>query len=105
MQIDALEKMLEAGQDSAMLRYGLANAYWQQGDMEQTIIHASQAVKHQPDYSAAWQIYAKALERAGYEQKALEAYEQGLETARKQGDKQVENVLSVRHKKLAKRLQ
>jgi len=103
MQIEPLIKMLEAGQDSAMLRYGLANAYWQQGDIEQTIYHAELACDYQPDYSAAWQLYAKALDRGQYWQKAQKAYDQGIQVARQQGDKQVENVLTVLRQKLIKR--
>lgn len=104
MQIDTLEQMLQQGQDGAMLRYGLASAYWQQGDVDKALTHAGEAINFQPAYSAAWQLYAKALEASGYYQDALRAYHEGHQVAEEQGDKQVANVLSVLYKKLKKKI-
>ena len=61
---DTFEAMLAQGQDSAVLRYGLGNAYLSQGDPLRAISHLAHAVALDPGYSAAWKLYGKALAAA-----------------------------------------
>jgi tetratricopeptide (TPR) repeat protein len=63
--INNLEAMLEAGQDSAMLRYTLGNTYLKDGNFKKAIDHLHVAVKLDHNYSAAWKAYAKALSENG----------------------------------------
>ena len=71
---DNLEKLLAAGQDNAMVRFGLGNAYLQQQEYAQAIEHLRAALAHDRHYSAAWKLYAKALAAAGLDGEAIAAY-------------------------------
>lgn len=100
--IDNFEKMLAAGQDNALLRYSLGNAYLKEGRAAEAADHLAQAVQMDPGYSAAWKSYAKALTDAGRPDDAIAAYAQGIEAAARKGDKQAEKEMRVFHKRLLK---
>lgn len=95
MNVTALEALLAAGQDNALLRFSLGNLYWQQGDMSRALLHLAAALRHQPDYSAAWKIYAQALAASGDLGAARLAYQQGITVAASKGDKQAEKEMTV----------
>ena len=59
--IDNFEKMLAAGQDTALLRYSLGNEYLKLGDAVSAARHLQHAVQHDQGYSAAWKLLGKAL--------------------------------------------
>ncbi|PWG62238.1 tetratricopeptide repeat protein [Spiribacter halobius] len=100
MNIEALEKMIARGQDSAMLRLTLGNAYAKAGDAEAAIGHLRQAVALDPGYSAAWRALGRLQLRGGDEAAALETFRQGLAAAREKGDMQVVRELEVRVRRL-----
>src|SRR4030066_327120 len=86
--IDNLEKMLAAGQDSALLRYGLGGECLKLQRHADAARHLRKAVELDPGYSAAWKLLGKALTQAGAASDAMQAYRQGIEVAEKKGDKQ-----------------
>lgn len=100
--IDNFEKMLAAGQDNALLRYSLGNAYLKEGEPAKAIAHLQEAVRQDPDYSAAWKVYGKALTEAGETAQARSAYEQGIAVAEKKGDIQAAKEMKVFLKRLQK---
>ena len=100
--IPNLEAMLAAGQDSAMLRYTLGNAYLKAGDFKRAIVHLHEAVKLDHNYSAAWKSYAKALGETGEIPAAIHAYETGIHVAEGKGDLQVAKEMRVFLKRLQK---
>jgi Tfp pilus assembly protein PilF len=100
--IDNLEKMLFAGGDNALLRFGLGNAYFQQKDFHSAVPHLQKAVEHDPDYSAAWKLLGKALTENGQDEQAFAAYEQGIRCAEAKGDKQAVKEMKVFLKRLNK---
>ena len=100
--IDNLEKMLASGQDSALLRYGLGTAYQKEGRIDKAIEHLSSAVQQDPQYSAAWKAYGKALVAAGRNDAAAESYRNGIQVAEGQGDIQAAREMKVFLKRLAK---
>lgn len=100
MNIDALEKMIARGQDSAMLRLTLGNAYARQGQPEAAIEHLRQAVALDPGYSAAWRALGRLQLKQGERDAALETFRQGLAAARERGDMQVVRELEVRVRRL-----
>lgn len=55
-RIDALLRMLDRGQDSALLRFSLGNEYRAAGRHDEAITHLQQAVRLDPGYSAAWKL-------------------------------------------------
>jgi Tfp pilus assembly protein PilF len=96
------EKMLAAGQDGALLRFSLGGAYLKDGDAARAAAHLARAVELDPQYSAAWKLYGKALTDAGRHDDAIAAYAQGIEVAERRGDKQAAKEMTVFHKRLLK---
>lgn len=103
--IENLEAMLARGQDSALLRYGLGNAYLNQADPERAITHLAEAINLDPAYSAAWKLYGKALAAAGRHADALAALDQGIATAQAKGDVQAAKEMQVFRKRALKALE
>lgn len=100
----SLEKLLDAGKDSALLRFGLGGAYLNGGDATRAAEHLRQAVRMNPDYSAAWKLLGKALAAAGGDADALTAYRQGIAAAERSGDKQAMKEMQVYARRVAKAL-
>jgi predicted Zn-dependent protease len=100
--IENFEKMLAAGQDSALLRYSLGNAYYKEGQLDPAIAHLASAVEQDPGYSAAWKAYGKALADATRLDQAAHAYRQGIAVAEKNGDIQAAKEMRVFLRRLEK---
>jgi Tfp pilus assembly protein PilF len=99
--IENLLKLLEKGQDSAMLRFGLGSAYLKQGDAAEAARHLAKAVELDPGYSAAWKLYGKAVAESGDSERALEVYRQGIAVAEQRGDMQAIREMQVFLKRLS----
>lgn len=100
--VTALESLLAAGHDNALLRFGLGNAYLDAGEAAEAARHLSRCVELDPSYSAAWKLLGKAHATLGDAAAARTAWEQGLEAARRHGDKQAEKEMTVFLRKLDK---
>ena len=100
----SLERLLAAGKDGALLRFGLGNAYLGAGDATHAIEHLRRALAFDPDYSAAWKLLGKALTAVGLEAEALAAYRDGMAAAERKGDKQALKEMQVFSRRLAKQL-
>lgn len=100
---EQLEKLLEKGPDSAMLRFGLGKAWLDEGQPARAADHLQQAVILQPDYSAAWKLLGKALTEAGCIDDAKAAYARGIEVAEARGDIQAAKEMRVFARRLEKR--
>ncbi len=94
------EKMLAAGRDGALLRFSLGNEYLKAGDPEHAAEHLARAVALDPNYTAAWKLYGKALAASGREAEARAAYRDGIAVAIARGDKQAEKEMQVFAKRL-----
>ena len=99
--LESFEKLLAAGKDSALLRFSLGNEHLKAGDASRAAEHLARAVALDPDFTAAWKLYGKALAAAGRGAEALAAYNAGIGVAGKRGDKQAEKEMRV----FARRLQ
>jgi Tfp pilus assembly protein PilF len=97
--IDRFEAMLTAGQDTALLRFSLGNAYLDD-DPGQAAVHLRKAVELDPNYSAAWKILGKALTLYGEPTDAAAAYRTGIDVAQSKGDKQAAKEMRVFLKRL-----
>ncbi len=100
--IARFEAMLERGQDSALLRFSLGNAWLNNGDAAAAARHLQEAVRHNPDYSAAWKLLGKALTAADLPAAAMAAYQAGIAAAGRQGDVQAGKEMRVFLKRLQK---
>lgn len=89
------QSMLKQGQDNALIRFSLGNAYLNSKNYKQAIEHLALALKHDPDYSAAWKLYGKALAGDGRNDEAITAYQQGIEIAENKGDIQAAKEMKV----------
>lgn len=103
--IDRLEKLLREGRDSAMLRYGLGDAYLKAKDAHTAADHLRHAVDQDPDYSAAWKLLGKALAEAGSASEAADAYRKGIHVAEEKGDVQAAKEMRVFLKRLEKQIE
>lgn len=97
-----LESMLQAGKDSAMLRFSLGNEYLRAGQPERACRHLQAALEHDPAYSAAWKLLGKAATEAGDAAAAVAAYRQGIKVAEKRGDLQAAKEMVVFLRRLEK---
>lgn len=98
--IEKLEKLLTGGNDSALLRYGLANAYFKAGDIDKALEHLKSAVIQDPDYSAAWKMLGKLLGEKSAADEAADAFLKGIAAAEKNGDIQAVKEMKVFLKRL-----
>ncbi|TBW04080.1 tetratricopeptide repeat protein [Azotobacter chroococcum] len=98
--LESLEKMLAQGVDSPLLRFGLGKGYLDAGDAPRAAGHLRRCVELDPNYSAAWKLLGKALQAAGDADGARQAWERGLEAARRHGDRQAEKEMTVFLKRL-----
>lgn len=98
--ISNFQSMLEQGQDNALIRFSLGNAYLNAKEYKPAIEHLAQALKHDPDYSAAWKLYGKALAAADKNDEAITAYQQGIEIAESKGDIQAAREMKIFLKRL-----
>ncbi len=98
---ERFEAMLAAGEDSALLRFSLGNAYIG-SDPARASLHLRRAVEIDPGYSAAWKILGKALAAAGDTTGAIDAYERGIEVAKRRGDLQAAREMGVFLRRLRK---
>ncbi len=96
------ERMLAAGNDSALLRYSIGNELLKAGDAAGACVHFASAVAQDPAYTAAWKLYGKALAAAGRSDDALAAFRQGIEVAKARGDRQAEKEMGVFARRLGR---
>lgn len=92
--------MLLKGQDNALIRYSLGNEYLRARKYATAIQHLDRAIELDPDYSAAWKLYGKALTGNDQFNEAAKAYEKGILVAKKRGDIQAAREMEVFLKRL-----
>ena len=102
VDVNILEMMLQSGEDNALLRFTLGQAFMRHNKYEQAAAHFAIAIELDPDYSAAWKNYGKALEKSGMLNEAIKAYTKGIKVAERKGDKQAEREMTAFLKKLQK---
>ena len=102
--ISALEKLLGTPRDGALLRYSLGLEYQKAGNPEKALEHLREAVKRDPQYSAAWKALGKTLAGLDRPVEALAAYRDGIAAAQRKGDRQAEKEMSVFARRLEKEL-
>jgi Tfp pilus assembly protein PilF len=102
-QVAALLNMLATGRDDALLRYSLGNTFFKNHDAANAVTHLREAVRHDPQYSAAWKLLGHALEATGDAGAATDAWRTGITVAETRGDQQAAKEMAVFLKRLEKR--
>ena len=100
--ISQLEKLLGTPRDGALLRYSLGLEHAKAGDHARAIEYLRDAVTRDPLYSAAWKMLGKSLDETQQTDEALAAYRQGIEAAKRKGDRQAEKEMTVFARRLEK---
>ena len=91
----SFERMLASGKDSALLRYSIGNEYAKAKDWAPASEALAKAVELDTQFTAAWKLYGRALVETGRPHDALSAYRQGIDVARRKGDRQAEKEMTV----------
>lgn len=99
---DRLRSLLADGKDAASLRVSLAQACLARDNDAEALVHLKRAVELDPDYSAAWKLYGRALLRAKREDEAAATWERGIQVAARQGERQAEREMKVFLRRLEK---
>lgn len=102
MNIEALQNMLNQGQDNLLLRYGLAQALLKDGQAEQAVEHLLKALEFDPQHSAAYKLLGKAYSESLQTEHAISTYEKGIAVAEQKGDIQAAKEMKVFLKRLLK---
>lgn len=101
---EALERLLAAGRDSALLRMSLALAHHRRDDAPTALMHVEKALAFDPEFTAAWRLQGLlALALAlGDAAKAEASFAQALVVAQRRGELQLVKELTVRLRRLRK---
>lgn len=94
-QIEQFEKLLEQGNDSALLRFSLSNAHFNEENYQLASEHLQEAVNFDPDFTAAWKLLGKTLVKLEKISEAIQVYEKGIQVAEKKGDMQALKEMQV----------
>jgi Tfp pilus assembly protein PilF len=101
--LDRLAKLIGTPRDGALLRYSLGLEHLKAGDNERAVAAFREALARDPLYSAAWKSLGKTLEQSALGPEAARAYREGIEAAKKKGDRQAEKEMTVFLRRLEKR--
>lgn len=85
-RIEALKQLAAQDPSNSFVRYGLAMAYLNSGELPQAIGEFRGILETNPDYVAAYFHGGQALERSGRLEEAKAIYEQGIAACRRTGD-------------------
>lgn len=99
-RIEQLEKLIEANPENALFFYTLGREYLKARRFAEAIPHLQQAIRLQPEHSAAYRELGSALSGCGKPEEAKEIYTRGIEIAEQQGDIQTAKEMRVFLKRL-----
>ena len=100
--LERFEAQLAEGNDSALLRLSIAQQLSTAARFDEAIAHLQRALLLNPLYTAVWLALGQAFEKSGEAARAIGTYRSGIETAKKNGDKQAERQMGVYLNRLMK---
>ncbi|HZU32036.1 MAG TPA: tetratricopeptide repeat protein [Candidatus Angelobacter sp.] len=86
-RLQMLAQFLEQNPNDAFARYGLAMEYSKAGETEQALSEFNKLLEMHPDYTNGYFMAAQTLERNGRTAEAKKMLENGIEAARRTGNK------------------
>ena len=86
-RLQMLAQFLEQNPSDAFARYGLAMEYSKAGQTEQALAEFQKLLELHPDYTNGYFMAAQTLERNGRTAEAKKMLENGVEAARRTGNK------------------
>jgi tetratricopeptide (TPR) repeat protein len=93
--IQRLEKMLEAGSDNLLLRFGLGKAYAEMQQYDQAIAHLERAVVFDPMHSSSWFWLGRAQYEHGRFDEAEKSLDKAVQVASERKDSQTVKMAQV----------
>jgi predicted Zn-dependent protease len=85
-RIEAFRAFVARSPDDAFARYSLAMALRSAGRLEEAVAEFQESVRRKPDYVPTYLMLGQVLEGMGRAAGAADAYEKGVEAARRVGD-------------------
>jgi tetratricopeptide (TPR) repeat protein len=89
-----LEQLLESDPDDVFLQYALAKAFVTEGDLETGLIKFQKVIDGHPEYVPAYFQKGQALAEQGRAVEARNILTQGIQAARKAGDRHAESEMT-----------
>lgn len=86
-RLSMLTEFLEQNPGDAFARYGLAMEYSKAGQTEQALSQFHKLLQLHPDYTNGYFMAAQTLQRAGRTAEAKKMLENGIEAAKRTGNK------------------
>jgi tetratricopeptide (TPR) repeat protein len=86
-RMQMLTQFLDLNPGDAFARYGLAMEYSKAGQIEQALEQFGRLLELHPDYANGYFMAAQTLERAGRAAEATKMLKDGIEAARRAGNK------------------
>jgi len=90
-----LTEFLEQNPGDAFARYGLAMEYSKAGQSEQALSQFEKLLQLHPDYTNGYFMAAQTLQRAGRTAEAKKMLENGIEAAKRTGNKHALSEMSA----------
>ncbi len=103
-RIRGLESLLQAGRETALLRFSLGSEELKRAGWSAAAVHLRRATVLDPRFSAAWKLLGQALEQAGEWVDAQGAWRQGVTVATARGDEQAAREMRVFLNRLNRKL-
>ncbi|MGP0630765.1 CAF17-like 4Fe-4S cluster assembly/insertion protein YgfZ [Nitrospina sp. 32_T5] len=85
-QLEMFIKVLGIDPEDQVANFGLGSIYYDTERYEEAVPPLQTVVKHYKDYSAAYLLLGKTLEKLSRKEEAAEVYQQGIAAASKKGD-------------------
>lgn len=101
--IQRLEKMLEAGSDNLLLRFGLGKAYAELRQYDQAICHLERAVLFDAMHSSSWFWLGRSQYEDGRFDEAERNLEKAVQVASERRDSQTVKMAQVFLRRIGKR--
>lgn len=95
VDVSTIERMIEQGRDSYEARLALGQAHLKAERLDQAIEHLLVACDQQPTKTTAWQLLGQAHHKKGQDDLAGQAWRQGIQVAKDNGDEQARKVMTV----------
>jgi tetratricopeptide (TPR) repeat protein len=93
LRMEMLKKYLAEDPADDFSEYALALEYEKSGNYKEALFHLEEIIRRNPDYLAAYYQCGRFYESEKEFEKAMAAYQKGMETALKQGNTKTLNEL------------
>lgn len=85
-RLERMKKLVEIDPESEITHFGLGQACYDEGMFEEGSAAMARAIAIKPDYTAAYEILGRCLEKMGKLEEAEAIYRKGIEVGKQKGD-------------------